>query len=650
METNFIILVLISFSLWFGFLKLAYGIKPAWPKPGSDSENLVASAAKSNEWRWLSDMHTKTPVGSSASMRDTSILLLVPFQRIFRDKVSTFPIVASFSFANIVSVLFIYLISTSYWGPNVALFISLLYLVSFWPWQMSLSVAHLNVGTMFFFMAVYLATQSVEASYLARNFWILASGASFALMLYASSSSPRYIVPFFLAIFFAKHQTLTSALGLSAFYKTILNNDALLSSLVLTGIVAVFLVLLKLTYKKIITAIYDRRAGILNSLIKEKKYPLIYYTELAEEKLSSMFRWFMNIYIFLFIILNVIGFDYLIPILLGFLIIFLALNLPDLKKNFILYFNYIHISYVRQLWSQFVQFIRFGYFARRGIIVSPNIRGGGSLWIVKIYWRMAPFHTLAYVTAIISVVIFNTLTPILDWGTLVLLVLASLSPILWAELTKALQISRAYSSGLAGLSLFIGYGTYIFSERYSLFWVLAITFLAATFFWNLWKFLTDIYPARMTLNNLIKALKKLQIKEIYTYDIPYNDLFFKNHLGDPYLDNLKINYINSLTEVRNGWIFIPSTSIKGAYLSNEAMECGDFEKDPVLNRLLENQELEKIATVKFKTFGTSKIWLHENEVQSYLDLMLGDVTEKDRFRGYAWLLDSNDLNKLNEAR
>ena len=258
---------------------------------------------------------------------------------------------------------------------------------------------------------------------------------------------------------------------------------------------------------------------------------------------------------------------------------------------------------------------------------------------------MAPFHALAYAIALASVIILNFMSPIIDWGSLVLLILASLSPILWAELTKALQISRAYSSGLAGLSLFIGYGAYVFSDIYSPFWVLAAIFLAITFLWNLWKFLTDIYPARMTLNNLIKALKKLEIKELYTYGIPYNDLFFKNHLGDPYLDDLKINYITSLEEVQNGWIFIPSTSIKGAYLSNEAMEMGDFEKDPILNGLLENRRLEEIATVKFKTFGTSRIWLQENEVQSYLDLMLDDIKDKDRFRGYAWLLHSNDLKK-----
>ncbi len=651
METNFIILSIVSFGLWFGFLKLTYGIKPAWPKPGSDSENLVVAAAKSNEWRWLSDMHTKTSVGTSTFMRDMSVLLLIPFQKIFRDKVSTFPIVAAFSFANIISVLFIYLISTNYWGPHVALFVSLLYLVSFWPWQMSLSVAHLNVGTMFFFMAVGLAIQCIDASSLiVRNIWLLASGLSFACMLYSSSSSPRYIVPFFLAIFFAKHQTFTSKLGLGAFLETILNNDAFLLSLVITGIVVLFLVLLKLTYKKIIVAIYDRRAGILNNLIRAKKYPLDHYTKLAEEKLPSAFRWFKNIYIFLFIVINVIGFNYFIPIFIGFIMIFLALSLPDLKKNFGFYFDYVHLSYVKQFWSQFVKYIRFGYFARRGITISPGIRGGGPLWVVKIFLHMAPFHTLAYAAAITSIIILNTVSPILDWGSLILLIITSLTPILWAELTKACQVSRSYSSGLAGISLFIGYGAYVFSQIYSPFWVLATIFLAVTFFWNFWKFLTDIYPARMTLNNLIKSLKKLNIKEIYTYNIPYNDLFFKNHLGDPYLDDLKINYINSLEEVQNGWIFIPGTSIKGAYPSDEMMEMGDFDGDPMLNRLLENRELEKIATVKFKTFGTSKIWPQENEVQSYLDLMLHDVKEKDRFRGYAWLLHSNDLNKLNDTR
>lgn len=644
METNFIILILTSFVLWIGFLKLTYGIKPAWPKPGSDSENLVAAAAKSNEWNWPSDMHVRTNVGSSTYMRDMAVLLLIPFQKIFHDKVSTFPIVAAFSFANIISVLLTYLIATNYWGSSVALFISLLYLASFWMWQMSLSVGHLNVGTMFFLLAVYLAIQSIGPMPFMANVWLFICGLAFSCMLYASSSSPRYIVPFFLAVFFIKHQALTSKLGLRAFYETIASNNALMTSLIITAIIVIFLIIIKLSYKKLIVATYNRRAGIFNNLIKAKKYPLEHYIKIVEEKLPSMIKWFANIYIFLFIMVNIIGFNYFIPIFAGFMMVFITLNLPDLKKNFTFYFNYIHISYVRQFWTQFIVYNRFGYFEKRGIKISPNTTRGGFWWVPKVFFRMAPFHMLAYITALVSVIILNATSQITDWGSLILLIIASLTPILWAELTNACQVSRAYSSGLVGLSMLIGYGTYVFSKNHPFFWSFAIMFLAITFFWNLWKFLTDVYPARMTLNNLIKALKKLEIKEIYTYKIPYNDLFFDNHLGDPYLNDLKINYIKSLEGVSIGWIFIPGTSLKGAYASDKMMECGDFEEDPVLNKLLENRGLEKISAVKFKTFGTSNIWLQENEVQSYLDLMLHDVTDKDRFRGYAWLLHSSALN------
>ena len=70
-------------------------------------------------------------------------------------------------------------------------------------------------------------------------------------------------------------------------------------------------------------------------------------------------------------------------------------------------------------------------------------------------------------------------------------------------------------------------------------------------------------------------------------------------------------------------------------------------EDPALNQLLENRAIEKIATAKFKTvYGSDNIWMQEHDVMTYLDLMLHDIKDKDHFRGYAWLLNANELRQF----
>ena len=129
-----------------------------------------------------------------------------------------------------------------------------------------------------------------------------------------------------------------------------------------------------------------------------------------------------------------------------------------------------------------------------------------------------------------------------------------------------------------------------------------------------------------------------------TYDTLYNQSFFDNAETSPSLKNLKINFIKSIGDVKDGWILIPGTTHKGGYFTEEVVQHGDFNQDPILNELLETKKIEKVANVKFKTiYGSDKIWLQESDIISYLDLIAHDFSEKDRFRGYAWLLHSSKL-------
>mgnify|MGYP001576992927 FL=1 len=54
----------------------------------------------------------------------------------------------------------------------------------------------------------------------------------------------------------------------------------------------------------------------------------------------------------------------------------------------------------------------------------------------------------------------------------------------------------------------------------------------------------------------------------------------------------------------------------------------------------------KIAEKKFKTYGTSIYWIHEDDIASYRAMELKEISAHDLWRGYAWLLHSNKIKDL----
>ena len=66
----------------------------------------------------------------------------------------------------------------------------------------------------------------------------------------------------------------------------------------------------------------------------------------------------------------------------------------------------------------------------------------------------------------------------------------------------------------------------------------------------------------------------------------------------------------------------------------------DSIRDPLYEKLMETKEIEEIATAKFKTFGSSRLWIMDYEISSFIDLILHDITEEDILRSHAWLVDS----------
>jgi hypothetical protein len=334
----------------------------------------------------------------------------------------------------------------------------------------------------------------------------------------------------------------------------------------------------------------------------------------------------------------------------GFIFIFFMLTLPNIKENVV---EYLTCMSEHKRKTHFRSYI--DYFAKRGITVQRNTRGAGLSWVPKLLWTFMPFHTILFI-AIFIIGQYKSISTGNIFGSISLVIIAfiSLSPIVWAEITKAPQASRLYSPGLV-TSLLLP--AYVFSNTvwtvYPLFLFCGIIILIFT--WNFWRFTNDIYPARMAVRNFIHIVRRLGINDIYTHQTSFNSAFIYAIPGIGQSEYLpakwnvtppfRVHYIRRLDEVANGWIAIPGTSSKTITTTGEGIN-GDYTEDPILNRLIETKQIEKIATAKFKTYGTSTIWVNEDDITSYRALHLKDIGSNDLYRGYAWLIHSSKLRNI----
>ncbi len=616
--------------------------------PDTDNELMAYAAAQSSKWRWPSDIH-KYGI-SKTRMKDVAIILLALFQKITGDKESDYPYTILTGFAVSASAVLIYLIGSGYWGPAAGFFISLIYLFSFWPWQVALYGGHVNIAALFFLASIlfiqnYIPMQSI-------NLYLAAAGALFCCAMFSSASSSKFIIPFWAAVFYSQHSSLINNSDYSNLSAALPFNNLWLLDIVVIFFLGLGIAVAFLFYKKIIRSMYEGRGFLwFRRIIKNKNnLPLEHYFARAKIKLKQYSKILAAFTVISLALLNGIEFNLLLSAGLGFGMVLLILTLPDVKKNV---FSYVRYFIEPSFKTHFKVFIE--AFAKRGITVSGTTRGAGWPWVPKVFWRIAPFHIVIFSAAYISLLILriNRGQP---YSLLIdsIILIISISPVWWAEFTKAPQISRSYSPTLTTSLLFIGYSFHVFSGHNYL-WQIAIWILAPVLIWNLWKLLSDAYPARMGATNMFKTLKNLKIKEIYTYNTKYNRSLVETIPGlgeSEYTPRRKIespftvHHINSIKDIEDGWIVIPATNGKSITMHTDPEAINNnfrFAQDPVLNKLLESGGIEKIATAKIKTFGTSRIWSLEDEALGYIDLIMKDISPLDIYRGYAWLINANKL-------
>jgi len=229
--------------------------------------------------------------------------------------------------------------------------------------------------------------------------------------------------------------------------------------------------------------------------------------------------------------------------------------------------------------------------------------------------------------------------------SIILLVLISIMPIIWGEWTKGPKASLTMYTSMVPLFLPIGYAIHessvndwsFLGYEFSFYlWII----LAISSVWNIYIFFTDTLPCRMTVTKIIKFMNNYGIKKFYTYDTSFN-FPFANVIKDFYPDKYDIEYISSINKIKSGYVLVPCTSSKAAYYQSVAKigPVGDYKADESLNSMIETREIQNYSVASFKTWGNSKYWQQTGNVVSLRDLILKEVDEETRFRGYAWLLD-----------
>ncbi len=638
--------------LYAGFLWITRIIQFAFPE-GEDSLTMVNVAAQSSLLRWPS--HIQRPENLGMYMKGMTILLLVLFQKIFRDKKSMVPLAALWATANAISAILIFLIGASYFNPLIGLILGLLFITSFWPWQTALTMGHINIATTVFLAGVY-STTYITGAGTASPLWLVLAGALFACLFFSSSSAIKYFPLAFASLIFAKYKITFETGGIPQVIREVLipRSQALAAYVVAPLVLIVMTLIAIFSYKWLVARMYAGNlprwlVQILSffnlDMAGKSQFALEHYITHARRKIyKTISVWIFRLYLFWAFILYPLGLYFILLFLSGFVAMVLFWTLPNIKKGLSFYWHYIKENQIRQKTS-FRGWV--GYFAAKGIRVDRYFTPGSFAWLPGFLLKFIPGPMLIFGASLFFLIISNLITRNgLGLINTALILFVSLLPCIWGELTNSPKSGRIYLSAYLGFLVFIGYGLQqigpaVFSRSLSLIFII----LAGIFVWNVWKFFTDIFPSRMAVANLLKALDSRGIKEFYTYRTDYN-MQLIGTIRPELIKKYTIHYINMLAEVKDGWIVIPGTTLKTSFWTTDEIISGvDSIKDPIYKKLLKTKKIEKISAVKLKTFNSSPLWIMEHEVASFQDLALGAITAEDFFQGHAWLLHSRALSE-----
>jgi len=278
--------------------------------------------------------------------------------------------------------------------------------------------------------------------------------------------------------------------------------------------------------------------------------------------------------------------------------------------------------------------------------IPDGFRGGGWPWILKYFLTFMPIIFCAYIVSLIYL-----LKRSFKQRWIIFVILISLSTPISVEIVKVAQLGRNYFSWLPGMilgiccALFLFQQTFLSLESKQQKWIKTICLLlfAGHVFFNGYLLISDAFPSRMAKTRIYDWLQDNHVQRVFTYREHPRNLTFVRFIKNPkQSEALRVTGISSIAQVPTGYILIPP--ITGKTIWNSCRD-EDYQNDPVLSALYQSGEMKKYVVASFKTLASSRIWSQEQEVCSYRDLILGQISQEDRMKGRAWILDAEKIRR-----
>ncbi len=604
----------------------------------TDNHAIINAAACAGQWGTLSGMHQFA--NAKAHMKEFAVVVLALMQRLLRDRHSDYSLVVLCAVCNAVSAVFIYLIALHYWGVKIALLLFILFIFSFWPFLIALWGGVVAVAQAVALGAIYCLQSAETGTGMDKLAWYGAAGVMLALVIFSSASSRKYLLLIAAAFFWSLRGEFLQYHEEGAISGWVV--------VILAGALGAGGLLFKVKSQPLMEMIYTRRApAFLNRLINNRDRPLSEYRTIMDKIAAGLMK--VVILAAAYLLVNVLLTQSALywsahaAALIGFGLTVFIFTFPHVKQS--LWGYYLYSQYGKPLWrSRFYSYRDF--FASIGHPVPDDMRGGGWPWVLRYLHLMVPVPLYLYAVGLGLLVFAGAFTFRLDHvlagGAMIIL---SLSPVLMAELSKAVQVGRSYFPAFLGMLSLIGFAFYTalpvldpLGQR--ALWAAAWSLAAVSLIMNMVIFLTDVLPSRLSVNRLVRLLRQHGVKKFYTYDTAYNEVFV-HCMPEKVKKEFDIHFIKSITDVQQGYVVVPPANTKGAMMSDFPLAqrlANTFDEDTHLNAMIESRAIETKAFAWLPSMSSSRIWLHEAEVPSFRHFILKEITPMDFYRGRAWVL------------
>ncbi len=319
---------------------------------------------------------------------------------------------------------------------------------------------------------------------------------------------------------------------------------------------------------------------------------------------------------------------------LGAIAVILLFTIPDPTENFKEFADFL---------SKSRSGIHFQITEQSLSIALPR-RGAGLIWIWKYFVLIMPILFGSYLLGILYL-----LKKVRQNKIHLLLIAMSLSTPVIVELMQVAQFGRNYFSWLIGIIFIICYAVDCFYRqphakkvnRGAL--ALIVCLVVTHTIFNCKIFSNDVLPSRMATTYMHDWFQKHSPQNNYAYILHPHNINTVHAINRPGETNLiRFKRIHSIADAKDGYMLIPIQTGKSIFVN---CHYGEFSDDPELTRLMESGEFYRFVVASFPTLASSRIWPQEEEYCSYLDLIENNITNVDRGRGYAWII---DLKKLHD--